>query len=122
MQKESEDPSNSRQPHFAAVEGASAYGLWQHQMKRTELRKEHIDYWENTAARTGTGRPVDAIICPTAPSVAPPHGKTAYALRWCNMGPSLMCVPFPGILAIRVRGTCWTTPHSRSQSPPWIRE
>ena len=82
MLKELEEPSGDpRLPYFATVEGTSAYGLWQHQKKRMELRKEHTDYWENTATRTGTCRPVDAIICPTAASIAPPHGKTVYAFR-----------------------------------------
>lgn len=56
--------------------GNSAYELWQSQKKRTDLRQEYLDWWQRSGewAETGTGRPVDAIICPMAPSVAPPHG------------------------------------------------
>lgn len=52
----------------------SAYQLWQVQNQRAILRKEYLDYWQNTVSLTGTGRPVDAIICPGAPFAAPPHG------------------------------------------------
>jgi amidase len=55
----------------------SAYDLWQTQKLRLALRQEHLDYWAATAKDTGTGRPVDAIICPMAPYPAPPHGKNS---------------------------------------------
>ncbi|PIL30761.1 hypothetical protein GSI_06929 [Ganoderma sinense ZZ0214-1] len=52
----------------------SAYELWQlHKEKRT-LRKSHLDHWEATVSRTGTGRPVDAIISPAVGYPACPHG------------------------------------------------
>ncbi|KZT30418.1 general amidase [Neolentinus lepideus HHB14362 ss-1] len=56
-------------------EGISSYQLWQLHKRKIELRKEYLDHWEKTAQDTGTGRPVDAIIAPVAPYVAPPHGK-----------------------------------------------
>lgn len=52
----------------------SAYELWQLHERRRELRQSYLDAWRATAARTGTGRPIDAIVAPTAPYVAPPHG------------------------------------------------
>jgi len=55
--------------------GITAYQLWQVQKQRRDLRKEYLDHWEATASQTGTGRPIDAIICPAAPFAAPPHGK-----------------------------------------------
>ena len=55
--------------------GISAYKLWQIQKEKLKLRKEYLDHWEATASITGTGRPVDAIITPTAPYTAPPHGR-----------------------------------------------
>jgi hypothetical protein len=55
--------------------GITAYQLWQVQKTRIDLRKEYLDHWEATASKTGTGRPVDAIICPAAPYAAPPHGN-----------------------------------------------
>ncbi|KAF7311089.1 Amidase domain-containing protein [Mycena chlorophos] len=64
----------------------SAYQLWQLQKTKRELREEYLDHWTQTVKETSTGRPVDAIISPVAPYVAPPHGKSwnlFYAI-WCN--------------------------------------
>ncbi|KAJ8595435.1 general amidase [Rhizopogon salebrosus TDB-379] len=58
--------------------GITAYQLWQQQKLRRDTRKEYLDHWEATASETGTGRPVDAIICPTAGYAAHPHGKSIY--------------------------------------------
>ncbi|CAI6331772.1 unnamed protein product [Periconia digitata] len=33
-----------------------------------EARKNYLDYWVSTTELTGTGRPVDAVICPLAPT------------------------------------------------------
>ncbi|PVI01725.1 amidase [Periconia macrospinosa] len=33
-----------------------------------EYRKRYLDYWVGTREVTGTGRPVDAVICPLAPT------------------------------------------------------
>jgi amidase len=52
----------------------SAWELWQLQKERRQLRKDYLDHWQKTVERTGTGRPVDAIITPAAPFPAPPHG------------------------------------------------
>jgi Amidase len=67
-----EEPDDSK--------GKSAYDLWQVQKHKQALRKEYLDHWESseTWAETGTGRPVDALICPIAAYVAPPHGKHQY--------------------------------------------
>lgn len=56
--------------------GITAYQLWQLQKLRKDTRKEYLDHWEATTSETSTGRPVDAIICPAAPYVAHPHGKS----------------------------------------------
>ena len=55
----------------------TAYQLWQVQKKRKDIRTAYLEHWNNTVpvASTGTGRPVDAIICPVAPFAAPPHGS-----------------------------------------------
>ncbi|KZT68822.1 amidase [Daedalea quercina L-15889] len=52
----------------------NAYELWQQHKQKRDLRQSHLDHWEATVARTGTGRPVDAIISPVAPYTACPHG------------------------------------------------
>ncbi|KAL5535558.1 hypothetical protein ACEPAF_3652 [Sanghuangporus sanghuang] len=69
----------------AALESQSAYGLWQIQKKRAQIRKVHLDLWESTGSLTGTGRPVDAIIAPVSPSASAPHGMNRdanYTMAW----------------------------------------
>ena len=39
-------------------------------VSKREYQKEYMDYWNSTAALTGTGRPVDGVICPNAPHAA----------------------------------------------------
>jgi len=53
----------------------SVFELFQIQKRRAMLRKEYLDYWQSTKSSTSTGRPVDAIISPVAPSPPTPHGK-----------------------------------------------
>ena len=43
-----------------------------------EWRKAYMDYWNSTAALTGTGRPVDAVVCPLAPYAAARRGMYDY--------------------------------------------
>jgi amidase len=42
------------------------------------LKKEYMEYWNSTVDKTGTGRPVDAIICPLAPFPAARKEKYKY--------------------------------------------
>jgi amidase len=37
---------------------------------KREYQKEYMDYWNSTAALTGTSRPVDGFFCPLAPHAA----------------------------------------------------
>ncbi|KAJ5125854.1 hypothetical protein N7448_005167 [Penicillium atrosanguineum] len=37
---------------------------------KREYQKEYMDYWNSTAALTGTGRPVDGLFCPLASHAA----------------------------------------------------
>ncbi|KAJ7751252.1 amidase signature domain-containing protein, partial [Mycena maculata] len=74
----------------------SAYELWQVQKKKRDLRQEYLKHWGDTVDRTGTGRPVDAIICPMAPYAAPPHGlnKTAeYTMAWNLLDYPALVIP-----------------------------
>jgi amidase len=56
----------------------SAFELLKIQKRRAVLRKEYLDQWQSTRISTSTGRPIDAIISPVAPSPPPPHGKNKY--------------------------------------------
>ncbi|KAF9241339.1 general amidase, partial [Melanogaster broomeanus] len=58
--------------------GITAYQLWQVQKTRSNLRTQYLEHWNETVEKTGTGRPVDAIICPAAPYAATPHGRNWY--------------------------------------------
>lgn len=46
-------------------------------LKHRQYQKDYMDYWNSTASKTSTGRPVDAILCPVAPSPAFQLEKTA---------------------------------------------
>ncbi|KAL0573367.1 hypothetical protein V5O48_008586 [Marasmius crinis-equi] len=74
----------------------SAYQLWQVQKERRILREEHLRHWQDTVAVTGTGRPVDAILCPVASSTAPPHGTTKnanYTMIWNALDYTALVIP-----------------------------
>jgi amidase len=73
------DNSNAAAAPFRPKKiGITAYQLWQVQKLRKDIRKEYLDHWEATVSETGTGRPVDAIICPASSYAATPHGKNRY--------------------------------------------
>ncbi|KIJ25597.1 hypothetical protein M422DRAFT_193299, partial [Sphaerobolus stellatus SS14] len=80
------DPAFSKTRDFVIPPQAkSGYGLWQNQKERTRLRCEHLDYWNSTAEKTGTGRSVDAMIGPMAAWAPPPHGMNSsgdYTMMW----------------------------------------
>jgi len=63
-------------PQIASVYGdkpfteyPASYISETNRMKRA-LQKEYLDYWNSTASKTSTGRPVDAFIMPVAPFAA----------------------------------------------------
>lgn len=71
-----DDGSETASADFRPSEKCTtAFQLWQIQKKKRDLRKEYLDQWEATKDITGTGRPVDAVLSPTAAWPAPPHGK-----------------------------------------------
>ncbi|KAF5311010.1 hypothetical protein D9619_007734 [Psilocybe cf. subviscida] len=68
-------------PHHRNV-----YELWKLHEEKRHLRKSHLDHWNATAAQTGTGRPVDAIISPAVAYTAVPHGLNtdSFYTTLCN--------------------------------------
>jgi len=54
--------------------GRSAFELWELHKEKRFLRQSHHDHWLATVSRTGTGRPVDAIISPAVGCTATIHG------------------------------------------------
>ncbi|KAJ3728072.1 general amidase [Lentinula guzmanii] len=64
----------------------TTYELWNLHKEKRELRKSHLDHWEASASRTGTGRPIDAIISPAVAYAAVPHGLNtdSFYTTLCN--------------------------------------
>ncbi|KAF8560058.1 amidase [Imleria badia] len=63
-------------------------------VEREAFRASALKHWN--ATRGPTGRPVDAILCPIAPTLAPPHDTTcwwAYSSHWNLL--DLPAVVFP---------------------------
>ncbi|KAG6840840.1 hypothetical protein C0991_003787 [Blastosporella zonata] len=93
-------PGKETTAHYELVpvktNSPSAYDLWQFQKKKRELRQVYLEHWQATANKTGTGRPVDAIIAPVAPYAAVPHGKSitaAYTLVWNVLDYPALVIP-----------------------------
>ncbi|KAI5480273.1 Amidase domain-containing protein [Pseudohyphozyma bogoriensis] len=65
----------------------STYEYWQVCKAKLAHIKKQLDHWEATVAQTGTGRPVDAIICPASANSPQPHGKAQYIYytAFCNL-------------------------------------
>jgi len=87
-------PSSKTRSAVPPSKTISAYDLWQIHKQRSVLRKEYLDHWEATVAKTGTDRPVDAIISPVAPYAAPPHGENRnadYTTIW-------NCLDYPALV------------------------
>jgi amidase len=72
------DAPPERAMHRPPPLNLTAYQYWQVNVQQRELRQSYLDHWRETTAITGTGRPVDAILSPAAPYVAPPHGLNRY--------------------------------------------
>ena len=47
-------------------------------VEKRKYQKEYMDYWNSTAKVSASGRVVDAVICATAPYVAPRIGRYDY--------------------------------------------
>ncbi|KAF9512588.1 hypothetical protein BS47DRAFT_1372763 [Hydnum rufescens UP504] len=78
------------------IPGKTAGELWDLHKERRKLMKEYLDQWEATTSKTGTGRPVDAIISPAAAYPAPPHGHNSdafYTSLWNTLDYSAVTFP-----------------------------
>jgi len=54
-------------------------------LARDAFRAQALAHWNQTQSRTSTGRPVDGIISPVSPTLAPPHDTTVswtYTAHW----------------------------------------
>jgi len=65
-------------------------------VEREEFRSKALAHWNATSQRTVSRRPVDAILCPVAPTLASPHNTTrwwGYTSQWNLL--DLPAVAFP---------------------------
>ncbi|KAL1691141.1 amidase signature domain-containing protein [Schizophyllum commune] len=63
---------------YRAFPRITVWEAWQLSREKETFRKKIIDKWIATKELTGTGRPIDALLCPAAPSAAPPHTQFEY--------------------------------------------
>ncbi|KAI0380374.1 amidase [Hypomontagnella monticulosa] len=52
--------------------------LWEGIYAREDYRLQYAKLWNETAASSPDGKPVDVILCPAGPGVAPKHGASKY--------------------------------------------
>ncbi|CAE6460894.1 unnamed protein product [Rhizoctonia solani] len=85
----------SGEPVIPLVEGLLALGesnggstlteSWSVNIQRDQFRARALKHWNETAARSRSGRPIDVLLCPAAATLAPPHNTTrwtAYGTYW----------------------------------------
>ena len=63
-------------------------------LAREAFRSKVAAHWNGTRLRTTTGRPVDAILAPVAPTLAPPHDTT----RWWGYTSYWNLMDFPAVV------------------------
>jgi len=83
------DHARGRQPY-------TPHEIFQLNAEREAFRANALAHWNSTKCRTATGRPVDAVLCPVAPTLAPPHETTSwwgYSSHWNLL--DLPAVVFP---------------------------
>ena len=83
------DHGRGRQPY-------TPHEIFQLNAEREAFRANALAHWNSTKCRTATGHPVDAILCPVAPTLAPPHETTSwwgYSSHWNLL--DLPAVAFP---------------------------
>ncbi|KZS93299.1 amidase [Sistotremastrum niveocremeum HHB9708] len=81
------DHANGREPYTVAE-------TFRLNADREAFRARCMAHWNATAGVTSTGRPVDAILCPVAPTLAPPHGTT----RWWGYTSYWNLVDYPSVV------------------------
>ena len=86
------DEKSPRQPVSTPRE------LWRLSVLREKLRQEALDRWSQLESRLGC--PVDAILCPGAPTLAPRHDKSRhwiYTAMWNVLDWPAVAFPIPSI-------------------------
>jgi amidase len=68
--------------------------IWESHAERDAFRAMLLTHWLATANRTKSGRPVDVILSPVAPTLAPPHDTT----RWWGYSSYWNLADYPGVV------------------------
>ena len=68
--------SYGSQPGNLPVSTVAAH--WALQQRKVEYQSKYLEYWRSTALRVASGRIVDAVIMPVAPSASVKPGEGAY--------------------------------------------
>ena len=63
---------------FGGIPVSSVTSLWALQKRKYEYQERYLSYWRSSAQSTRSGRPVDAVLLPVAPSASVEPGKGAY--------------------------------------------
>lgn len=84
MKEGGEGPTESFKWIHSHVEGRKPFTVpetWKLNLDREQRRAAALAHWNATKQRSGTDRPVDAIITPTFATAAPPHDSTRCVLQ-----------------------------------------
>lgn len=97
MQSSGEPATPSVEWMLNHAKGRAPYTVpetWKLNIEREQFRARALAHWNSTQHRTSTGRPVDAIICPTSSTLAVPHDKT----RWWGYSSHWNLLDLPGVV------------------------
>jgi len=98
---------------------------WKLNVQREQFRARALQHWNNTRQRTSSGRPVDAILAPIAPTLASRHDCT----RWWGYSSYWNLVDYPAAVfpigrfsaADHRRDTANSLPSARNDVEEFVR-
>ncbi|KAG9094623.1 hypothetical protein FS749_012119 [Ceratobasidium sp. UAMH 11750] len=82
---------------LAHAAGQAPYTIeqtWALNVAREQFRARGLKHWNDSAMRSQQGRPFDAVLCPVAPTLAPPHDTT----RWWGYTAYWNLLDLPGVV------------------------
>lgn len=80
--------------HAAGRAPYSVEQTWALNVAREQFRARGLKHWNESAARSQQGRAFDAVLCPAAPTLAPPHDTT----RWWGYTSYWNLLDLPGVV------------------------
>lgn len=79
---------------FAPDKAYSVPETWELNLQREKFRTRLAAHWLATQKRTKSGRPVDVVLSPVSPTLAPPHDTT----RWWGYTSYWNLADYPGVI------------------------